>query len=112
MNEVFQGLLQNMSWFSLMTSWYTFLLGHYIYNLEMILKLLLQHRLYARLSKWSIGLQQIDYLGHTFCGQGVAMDKEKVKVLLDWRVPANLKQLKGFLGLTGTIEDLLRVMQI
>jgi len=73
----------------------------HLQHLKTVLKLLLQYRVYARLSKCSFGLQQIDYFGHTISGQGVAMDKEKVKVVLDWPVvPTNLKQLRGFLGLT------------
>lgn len=66
-----------MSWFSLMTSW-----DLHLHHLEVVLKLLLQHKLFARLSKCSFGLQQIDYLGHTVSGQGVAMDKDKVKAML------------------------------
>ena len=60
-----------------------------------------QHRLYAKLSKCSFGLKQVDYLGHTVSGNGVAVDVSKVQALLDWPQPQNLKQLRGFLGLTG-----------
>lgn len=33
--------------------------------------------------------------------KGVAVDEEKVKAILDWKQPNNLKELRGFLGLTG-----------
>jgi len=56
--------------------------------------------LFARLSKCSFGLQQIDYLGHTVSRNGVAMDTTKVQTILDWPEPTNLKQLRGFLGIT------------
>lgn len=29
------------------------------------------------------------------------MDKDKVQAVLQWPIPANIKQLRGFLGLTG-----------
>lgn len=46
-------------------------------------------------------MQQIGYLGHTLSGDGVAMDTEKLESVKDWPQPTNLKQLRGFLGLTG-----------
>ena len=92
MNEVFQGLLRKyvLVFFDdilvYSPSW-----DLHLHHLEVVLKLLLQHRLFAWLSKCSFGLQQIDYLDHTISGQGVAMDKDKVKAVLDWPVLANLK---------------------
>ena len=43
----------------------------------------------------------MDYLGHTVSGQGFAMDKDKVQVVLQWPTPITIKQLRGFLGLAG-----------
>nr|KYP46438.1 Retrovirus-related Pol polyprotein from transposon 297 family [Cajanus cajan] len=73
----------------------------HLQQLEVVLKVLHQHKLYAKLSKCSFGLQQVDYLGHTVSGSGVAMNQEKVQAVLNWPCPTNLKQLRGFLGLTG-----------
>ena len=42
----------------------------------------------------------MDYLGHIVSGQGVSMDKDKVQTVLDWPTLVNIKQLRGFLGLT------------
>ena len=60
-------------------------------HLELVLQLLQQHQLYAKLSKCSFGLPQVDYLGHTVSRQGVTMDKGKVQALLQWPVLQNLK---------------------
>jgi len=46
-------------------------------------------------------LREIDYLGNTISGLEVAMDKSKVQAIMSWPEPVNLKQLRGFLGLTG-----------
>jgi hypothetical protein len=43
----------------------------------------------------------IDYLGHIVSGSGVEMDDSKVKEVMEWPLPCNIKQLQGFLGLTG-----------
>lgn len=34
-------------------------------------------------------------------GKGVAVDGEKVRAIVDWKQPSNLKELRGFLDLTG-----------
>ena len=73
----------------------------HLLHLELVLQLLQKHQLYAKLSKCSFGLPKVDYLGHTVSGQGVSMDKDKVQAVLDWPAPINIKQLRGFLGLTG-----------
>lgn len=51
--------------------------------------------------KCEFGKKEVAYLGHVVSYQGVAVDNEKVKAIIDWKQPANLKELSGFLGLTG-----------
>jgi hypothetical protein len=70
-------------------------------HLEEVLQLLSQHKLFAKFSKCCFGLSKVDYLGHLVSGHGVEMDSSKVQAVMDWPVPSSLKQLRGFLGLTG-----------
>lgn len=72
------------------------------------MKTLQVHQLYARLSKCSFGLLEVDYLGHRVSGVGVAMDVDKVQSVKDWPTPKNIKQLRGFLGLTGYYRRFIR----
>ncbi|XP_072071838.1 uncharacterized mitochondrial protein AtMg00860-like [Arachis hypogaea] len=74
---------------------------HHLNHLEIVLKLLQQETLYAKFTKCLFGVSEVDYLGHTISSNGVHMDKAKVQAVLDWKQPKNLKQLRGFLGLTG-----------
>ena len=69
--------------------------------MEIVLKLLQQEKLYAKLSKCSFGATEVDYLGHTITGAGVAMENSKIEAVKKWPTPTNLKQVRGFLGLTG-----------
>jgi len=76
--------------------WYS-----HLQHLETILQILQQEQLFVRLSKFSFGLREIDYLVHTISGSRVTMDKSKVQAIMSWPEPMNLKQLRGFLELTG-----------
>jgi len=46
------------------------------------------------------GVKEIEYLGHTISGKVVHMEKSKIQAIKDWYPPTNIKQLRGFLGLT------------
>nr|KYP57088.1 Retrovirus-related Pol polyprotein from transposon 17.6 [Cajanus cajan] len=109
MNDVFKGLLRKF----VLVFFYDILVyspswNSHLQHLDSVLQLLLQHQLYARISKCTFGLQNVEYLGHSVSGSGVSMEKEKIKAVLEWSVPTNLKQLRGFLGLTGYYRRFIR----
>lgn len=46
-------------------------------------------------------VKSIDYLGHLISGEGVSMDPAKVEGIMPWPVLKTVKELRGFLGLSG-----------
>ncbi|XP_026415231.1 uncharacterized protein LOC113310676 [Papaver somniferum] len=73
----------------------------HIKHLTITLELLKQHSLFGKIRKCSFGQSQIDYVGHIIFGDGVAADPEKIACMVKWPVPNTLRDLRGFLGITG-----------
>lgn len=78
----------------------------HLQHLEEVLQTLQQQ--VAKLSKCTFGMLEVDYLRHTVSGQGVVMDKAKVQSVFDRPRPTTIKQLQGFLGLTGFYRRFIR----
>ena len=63
-----------------------------------VLSRLRKHNLHARPEKSGFHMDSIEYLGVIISPTGIAMDPEKVKVILDWPAPTTVKELQSFLG--------------
>ncbi|XP_057428622.1 uncharacterized protein LOC130722049 isoform X1 [Lotus japonicus] len=70
-------------------------------HLKLVLTVLSSNCFVANQAKCKFGCAQIDYLGHIISGKGVAVDPEKIKCIVEWPEPKNVKGVRGFLGLTG-----------
>ncbi len=73
----------------------------HVRHLRLVLGLLRQHQLYAKLSKCTFGQARVKFLGHVVGGGTVSVDPAKIAVLRDWPLPTNLTELRGFLGLAN-----------
>jgi hypothetical protein len=58
-------------------------------------------QLYAKPSKFFFGVKEVEYLSHIVSHEGVKVDRNKIKAMMDWTIPKTLKNLRGFLGLRG-----------
>ena len=68
----------------------------HLHHPHCVLQLLQQHQLCAKLSTCSFAAPQLEYLGHIISAASVATDSEKIRVMLQWPVPTNLTELRGF----------------
>jgi hypothetical protein len=71
------------------------------HHLKMVLQVLREHQLYAKLSKCSFYRKQIPYLGHIISKDGIAVDPEKIEAIREWLAPKNITEVKSFMGLAG-----------
>lgn len=70
-------------------------------HLAEVLGVLQHHSFFVKLSKCSFCSTSVEYLGHLI-GEGLLQaDPNKIESVIAWPKPRNVKQLRGFLGLTG-----------
>ncbi|GJZ45547.1 retrotransposon-related protein [Tanacetum coccineum] len=73
----------------------------HLHHLQAVLEVMRTYTLYAKQSKCTFLAPQVEYLGHVLSSKGVATDPLKIQAMAAWPIPQTIKQLRGFLGLTG-----------
>jgi hypothetical protein len=53
-------------------------------HLQKALERLRREKLYAKLEKCEFWLDSVSFLGHVISGEGIAVDPEKVKPVVEW----------------------------
>jgi hypothetical protein len=67
----------------------------------MVLQVLREHKLYAKLSKCIFYQKKIHYLGHAILTVGIEVDPENIESLRGWKVPKNVTKVISFMGLSS-----------
>lgn len=76
-------------------------------HLAEVFNILQQNNLYIKKSKCSFAQSSLEYLGHIISASGVATYPSKIQAVKDWPIPTTVKQLRGFLGLSGYYRKLI-----
>lgn len=76
--------------------------------LQKVFAILEEHQFLIKRSKCSFAKKTVEYLGHVISEAGVATDSSKIQAVKLWPIPKIVKQLRGFLGLTGYYRKFIR----
>ena len=66
-----------------------------------MLETLRKEQLYAKLSKCEFWLREVSFLRHIVSEEGIQVDPKKIEVIIEWKPPRNVMEVRCFLGLTG-----------
>ena len=70
-------------------------------HLRIVLETLRNEQLFAKLSKCEFWFREVSFLGHIISEEGIQMDPKKIEVIIEWKPPRNVTEIRGFLGLVG-----------
>jgi hypothetical protein len=70
-------------------------------HLRMVLQKLRDNKLYAKYSKCEFWLDEIPFLGHIISKGGILVHPAKVTVIIGWKIPSSVTEVRSFLGLAG-----------
>jgi len=70
-------------------------------HLRIVLQILREHQLYAKLSKCEFWLSSVSFLGHVISREGIQVDPKKVEAVSNWPRPTSVTEIRSFLGMAG-----------
>ena len=68
-------------------------------HLRKTLEVLHTHQLYAKLSKCFFAKEKIVYLGRVISKDGIHIDPDKVKAIVEWPTPKCVRDVRSFMHL-------------
>jgi hypothetical protein len=80
----------------------------HIKHLRLVLDVLREHKLYAKLTKCEFMKKAMLFLGHTVSAEGISPERLKQDAITNWERPSSVKQLQSFLGLANYYRKLIR----
>ncbi len=85
----------------------------HVQHVHRVLQRLLENRLFVKAEKCMFHAQSVTFFGSVVSAEGISMDPDKVRAVIDWPVPDSRVALQRFLGFVnfyrGFIRDFSRV---
>jgi len=68
---------------------------------EEVVKRLAENDLYVKLEKYKWKVREVGFLGVVIGPEGIKMEEDKIKSILDWLTPKSVKNMQKSLGLAN-----------
>ncbi|XDV33933.1 hypothetical protein PO909_004169 [Leuciscus waleckii] len=83
-------------------------LQEHVQHVRRVLQRLLENGLFVKAEKCEFHAQSVSFLGYIISSEGVRMDPEKVKAVVEWPIPDSRKALQRFLGFANFYRRFIR----
>lgn len=80
----------------------------HVNNLAVVLRLLREHQLYAKIRKWNFFQTKVHYLGHFISKEGITVDPKMITAIMELAAPKNVDKVGSFMGLAGYCKRFIR----
>jgi len=70
-------------------------------HLRIVLQVLKEKRLFAKLLKCEFWLREVSFLGHVISRGGIAVDPVKIDAVMQWESPKSVFEVRSFIGFAG-----------
>lgn len=77
-------------------------------HLREVMDTLRREKLFVNLEKCSFMQMELKYSGFIVSSEGLKVDQEKVKAMLNWLTPTNATELRSFFGLASFYRKFVR----
>ena len=64
--------------------------------------------MYAKFSKYDFFKDMIQYLGNVLCKDGISVDPDKIKAIIEWSFPKNVTDIRSFMGITRYYRNFIK----
>jgi hypothetical protein len=70
-------------------------------HIKLVLQVLRENQLYAKFRKCEFFQKQVHYLGHVIYEEGVVVDPDNIRYIMEWPTPKDVYDIISFMGLIG-----------